>query len=88
MFSTLDSRSSRADAFSGPFLAYWPSTDFFHSVNICVSEPECEGKGEEGELGVEDGLEVVVEGDDNAGISESEGAGSVNDCTTGDEDRT
>jgi len=48
----------------------------------------CEGKGEEGELGVEDGLEVVVEGDDNAGISESEGAGSVNDCTTRDEDRT
>jgi hypothetical protein len=29
-----------------------------------------------------------VEGDNSAGISEAEGAGSVDDCTTGDEDRT
>jgi hypothetical protein len=56
---------------------HWPSTDVFHSVNICVSESECESEGEEGELGEEDELEVVVEGDDSAGISESEGARSV-----------
>ena len=29
-----------------------------------------------------------MEGDDSAGISESEGAGSVDDCTTRDGDRT
>jgi hypothetical protein len=44
--------------------------------------------GAEGELEEEDEPDVVVEGDDGAGISESEGAGSVDDCTTGDEDRT
>ena len=31
---------------------------------------------------------AVVEGVDGAGISECEGVGFVDDCTTGDEDRT
>ena len=46
-----------------------------------MSESDCECEGEEGELEV-----AVVEGVDGAGISECEGVGFVDDCTTGDED--
>jgi hypothetical protein len=53
-------------------------------LTSCVSESDCECEGEEG------GLEVVevVEGVDGAGTSECEGVGFVDDCMTGDEDRT
>jgi hypothetical protein len=75
MSFTLDSHSSRADASRSRSAAHssrtedlWSSTDSFHSVNICVmeSESECGSELEEDEL------LLLLEGDDDAGISESE----------------
>lgn len=66
MLFTLDSHShaetsrSRAAAHSWQTDDYWPLTDFFHSVSICLSESGCEGEEESGE----------GEGDEAAGVDE------------------
>lgn len=46
-----------------------------------IFESDCEGEGD-------DELEVVVEGDEGAGVLDSEGVGSVDHWTTGDRDRS
>jgi len=69
--------ASGSEAFA--FGNHWPSTDFFHWFNICVGESDCEGRTTSRRW-----WKVMKV----AGISESEGIGSVDDWTAGDKDRT